>query len=165
MWGITFEHTYPNASIRAITITGDNITGLFCIHSLTSLDIRKNTELTNLRLSNSQLTSLDVSKNTALTSLYVQGQLTSLDVSKNTALTSLSVGDSPLKSLDVSKNTALTILNVQCQLTSSALNALFGTLHSNAGEKTIYIAVNPGVSDCDRSIAERKGWTVNDTRY
>jgi len=105
---------------------------------------------------------LDVSKNTALTTLVVYcNKLRSLDVSKNTALTTLVVHGGQLTSLDVSKNTALTTLGVfSNQLTSSALNTLFGTLHSNVGEKTINISNNPGAADCDRSIAERKGWTV-----
>ena len=65
------------------------------------------------------------------------------------------------RGLDLSKNTSLTILDcVYNKLTSSALNALFETLHSNAGEKIISILGNPGDKDCDRSIAERKGWTV-----
>jgi hypothetical protein len=70
----------------------------------------------------------------------------------------------------VSANTALTELRVQANLfTAAALDALFGTLHSNPGAKTIYIRNNPrsgtdvnkGTSDCDPSIAITKGWTVN----
>ena len=109
-----------------------------------------------------------MSKNTALTKLSIYlTPLTSLDVSNNTALTELNVYYiTTLTSLDVSKNTMLLVLRVyDNQLTSSALNALFGTLHNNAGEKTIYIGGNPGAKDCDRSIAESKGWTVKDTSY
>jgi hypothetical protein len=49
------------------------------------------------------------------------------------------------------------------QLTATALNALFGTLHSNtiSGENKIYIGNNPGTATCDRTIATAKGWTVN----
>jgi len=210
--GVHFSHNYPNASIRTITINGDNITVLTLIgqisitnldvsrctdltrlkvertslasldlskntaltelaidgsHLLTSLDVSKNTALTSLSVHGSKLTSLDVSKNTALTSLSVHNSplLTSLDVSKNTALTSLSVENVPLKSLDVSKNTTLTWLYVPVNgLTTFALNDLFGTLHSNAGAKRIYIGGNPGERDCDRSIAERKGWAVQQWR-
>ena len=46
-------------------------------------------------------------------------------------------------------------------ITASELNALFGILHNNTGNKTISIYENPGAGDCDRSIAERKGWRVN----
>jgi len=222
---VRFSHEYPNASIRTITINGDNITGMQCswITSLdvsrctemtklgvnqsefknldiskntaltklsfssvriASLDVRKNTSLTSLSCSDITLTSLDVSNNTALTDLYLKDLrsltsldvsgatalttlsvwrsflLTSLDVSKNTALILLEVQEVPLKSLDVSENTALTWLRVPITtLTTSALNDLFGTLHSNAGEKKIDINGNPGSKDCDRSIALRKGWT------
>ena len=113
-----FSHTYPNNSIRTITINGDNIT----------------------KLHSNFITSLDVSRCTELTYIYTeQSRLTSLDVSKNKALTSLGF--------------------TTCQFTASALNAMFGTLHSNAGEKTIDLYGTSGAEDCDRSIAERKGWT------
>jgi hypothetical protein len=75
-----------------------------------------------------------------------------------------------LSELDVSANTALTTLGVNYnQFTATALDALFGTLHSNPGAKTIYIRANPrsnpgagsGTNGCDQSIAIDKGWTVN----
>ena len=66
-----YIHSYSGSSTRTITIIGENITGLDCGHN--------------------QLTTLDVSKNTALTELYCwYNQLTALDVSKNTALANLS---------------------------------------------------------------------------
>jgi len=140
IFGVRFEHTYPNATIRTITINGDNITTLGIGLPVTSLDVSKNTELTELAC--------------------FWGGLTSLDVSKNTALTVLGCQNNQLTNLDVSKNTALTILNCRNnQFSGSALNALFGTLHNNAGDKYIIMDNNPGASDCDRSIAERKGWT------
>ena len=159
-FGVRFKHIYSSATTRTITVNGDNITGLHCLY-ITSLDVSKNAEMTQLHCGVSQqLTSLDVNKNTSLTYLYVSGNLTSFDVSKNTSLTHLFVSGN-LTSFDVSKNTALTKLYVrENQLTAAALNALFGTLHSNPGEKTIYIHSNPGTADCDRSIAEHKGWTV-----
>ncbi|MDD8049125.1 MAG: InlB B-repeat-containing protein [Thomasclavelia sp.] len=77
-------------------------------NQLTSLDISKNTALTSLSCENNQLTNLDVSKNTSLEALYCyDNQLTNLDVSKNTALTSLHCANNQLTNLDVSKNTAL----------------------------------------------------------
>jgi len=136
---VHFDHDYPNASLRTITIYGDNITALHCSNDVMSLDVRRCTELKRL---------------------FCDGSFTSLDVSKNTKLTELAVGSGQLMSLDVSRNTVLTELRVGRQLTGSTLNALFRTLHSNAGEKTIYISGNPGERDCDRSIAINKGWTV-----
>ena len=68
--GAWFEHTYQSATIRTITINGDNITALNCMSSeLTSLDVSKNTALEYLAVVESQLTNLDLSKNTALSSL------------------------------------------------------------------------------------------------
>ena len=89
------------------------LTELICHNNqLTSLDFSKNTALTQLKCDNNQLTSLDVSKNTALTQLECDNnQLTSLDVSKNTALTELDCNNNQLTSLDISKNTALTSLD------------------------------------------------------
>jgi hypothetical protein len=139
-----FEHTYPGASTRTITVTGDSITGFGCSDSgITNLDVSRCAELTIFGCYNNQLTSLDVSKNLALTYLKcTNNQLTSLDLSKNTALTTL----------DCENN----------QLSFDALNALFGTLSGNnvEGEKKIYIRNNPGEESFDKSIAESKGWSL-----
>ena len=153
--GVRFEHSYPNMSLRTVTINGDNITGFNCpgSYDLISLDVSRCTELRTLSC-DVMSPNIDVSKNTALTTLIVAGGLISLDVSKNTALTSLYCGDN--------------------KLTSSALNDLFRTLHSNTltntrgdgwggtveENKNITISNNPGSADCDRSIAEAKGWEV-----
>ena len=75
---------------------------------MTSLDVSKNTALTDLNCSNNELTALDVSKNTALTVLRSNhNQLTTLDVSKNTALLYLSCTSNQLTSLDLN-NTKIT---------------------------------------------------------
>jgi Leucine-rich repeat (LRR) protein len=159
---------YAYASTRtshAIIIYGD-ITYMDCNSNLISLDVSNNTVLKELRC-RYRLTSLDASGATALTKLNLESnQLTSLNVSGATALTYLNCNNNELTSLDVSGSTALTYLNcLNNQLTSSALNALFETLHSNIGSKTIYIGGNPGTNGCDRSIATNKGWTVDDARY
>ena len=125
--------------------------------ALTNLDVSKNTALEVL-VSESQLASLDVSKNIALKVLVCEGQITSLDVSKNTKLEIL-ICNGQLTNLDISKNTALKLLGFGNQLTVANLHDLFRALHSNMGEKYIRIDSNPGAFDCDRSIAERKGWT------
>jgi hypothetical protein len=130
--------------------------------------VSKNTALTYLDCGGSELTSLDVSKNMALTYLDCgENELTNLDVSKNTTLTHLYCSnyysDNKLTNLDVSKNTALIKLNCMSnQLDATALNALFRTLHNNtvSDSKIIYILDNIGAYDCDRSLAENKGWTV-----
>jgi len=160
-----YTHNYASTSSRTITITGKNITFLVCPENqLTSLDVSKNTTLKILACRSNQLIHLDVSKNTALESLFCRdNQLTHLDLSENTALIFLYCHGNQLASLDVSKNTALIELNCSNNLlTTSALNALFETLHSfDVGEqKRVIIGGNPGTNDCDRSIAENKGWIV-----
>ena len=143
-------------------------------NQLTKLDISRNTSLTHLYCCENPLTELDLSRNTELFEYYCNNNpLIKLDLSRNIALKSLSCSGNQLNELDVSKNTALIYL--WCgnnQLTADALNHIFDTLHDNVvtvvhvdeGEqiatKTIHISNNPGTADCDRSIAERKGWAV-----
>ena len=141
--GVHFEHDYPNASIRTITISGDNITGLQECRSITSLDVSRCVELTKLS--------------------FIQSPITSLDVSKNTVLKEFWGGGTLLTSLDFSKNTVLSNMACFGNFTATALNALFRTLHGNdvGVEKQIIIGsiTREGEAECDRSIAERKGWT------
>jgi len=132
-----FRQAYSVASVRTITITGENITHFRCgdilsldvsknpalkylyfgmdiLHrserrgKITSLDVSKNLSLTNLYCHNNQLTSLDVSNNPALIVLACNGnKLMNLDVSNNTALQALYCADNQLTSLDMRNNTAL----------------------------------------------------------
>ena len=106
---------------QTVKIYGTRINYLFCRSiKLTSLDVTKNTALTDLICYSNQLTSLNVTKNTALIGLMcTNNQLTSLDVTKNTTLTTLMCNNNKLTSLDVTKNTALTKLDCgRNQLTS-----------------------------------------------
>ena len=137
-------------------------------NSLTSLDVSENTALTKLFCNGTQLTNLDMSKNTLLTELYCVGdwgtdnRLINLDVSKNIKLTRLVCIDNKITSLDVSKSTMLEELMCHNNnLSGDALNNLFKTLHNNTvSEKRITIYNNPGSEECNRSIAESKGWKV-----
>ena len=93
------------------TLSVGNVLNSISNNQLTSLDVSKNVNLTELYASNNQLTSLDVSNNPNLIYLSVySNKLMSLDVSKNVHLESLSVSDNQLTSLDVSKNVNLTRL-------------------------------------------------------
>lgn len=134
-------------------------------NQLESLDLSNNTILKSLSCNLNQLESLDLNKNTSLSWLSCKGnRLTILDLSNNDALTVLKCDNNQLRMLDVSKNTAL--IDLICynnQLGTDALNALFKTLHGNAGTKNINIAGNPGTNECDRSIATNKGWMVTDS--
>jgi|GEM_PF-3468636 len=91
-----------------------NLKELRCINNsnLTSLDLSKNTALTELICIGTKLTSLDLSNNTALTKLdCYENQLRSLDLGENKVLTELDCHGNQLPSLDLSKNTALIELN------------------------------------------------------
>jgi len=93
------------------------LTSLRCIYcGLTTLDVSKNTALTNLDFSENDgegFETLDLSKNTALTYLNCSETfLATLDVSKNTALKELNCSKNyRITTLDVSKNIALTTLD------------------------------------------------------
>ena len=111
-------------NIRKLDVSGQHIANLkgieffpnleilYCYNNkLTSLDVSKNTNLTELECNENQLTELDVRQNAALTYLSCsKNNLTSLDVSKNTNLTELECNENQLTSLDVSKNTVLEYL-------------------------------------------------------
>ena len=102
-----------------------NLESLVCNdNQLTTLDLSKNTALTNLQCDNNQLTTLNVSKNTALDFLTCSdNQLTTLDVSNNTALTNLTCSNNQLTTLDVRKNMALTgLICSNNQLTTLNVN-------------------------------------------
>lgn len=144
------------------------LTELHCYdNNLTSLDVSKCAALTYLNCWNNNLTFLDVSKNTKLTKLWCGGNnLTSLDVSKNTALTYLSCSYSNLTSLDISKNTELTDLRCRNNnFSAEALNKIFTDLPIVKQRAPIYIGDNPGTATCDKSIAEKKGWYVDEYGY
>ena len=170
-----FTREYSGATAHNIVITG-NVTQLSCGGNLTALDVSRNPTLTRLNCYGNQLTTLDVSRNPALTDLDCgKNQLTALDVSKNTALERLKCNQNQLTALDVSKNTELWLLEVVGnQLTAATLNDLFRTLPDRSKLGLEYVGDinistysgggNPGNSDCDRSIAEVRGWSFHSIR-
>jgi hypothetical protein len=128
---------------------------------LTNLDVSKNTLLTELYCYNNSLTELDLDKNTALVRLNCsQNLLTNLDLRKNTKLNRMDCYENRLTTLDFSKNTELNYaVCPDNRFTADGLNALFATFHNGAAG-TIFIGGNPGERDCDRNIAESRGWKV-----
>jgi hypothetical protein len=62
---------YPAANNRIISVSGGNITGLYCPGNeyITSLDVSQLTELRTLHCQSNRLTNLDLSQNTALKEL------------------------------------------------------------------------------------------------
>ena len=123
-YDINAEHSYDDSkSEYTITIQGNGIIDYVSIDGqtmITSLDASECTTLTGLYCYGANLTSLNVSKNTALTDLDCSyNQLATLDVSGCTALDVLICYGNSLTTLDVSKCTALTYLNCNSlQLTS-----------------------------------------------
>ena len=142
--GTECKKIYSNATNRTVVISGGNITGLRC--------------------DGNQITSLDVSEITVLTSLICSdNQLSELNVDKNTALKWFVCSDNQLSSLSLNSNTALFFIDCQNNLfVALQLNNLFNSLHENpvSSGKTVIISGNSGADSCDKSIAEKKGWTV-----
>ena len=168
-----------NTALKGLDCRGNKLTKLdisknkelndldCCNNQLTSLDLSENVVLMNLECYDNQLMSLDIRKNIRLISLYcANNQLTELNVSKNIALQELSCVNNQLTNLDLITNTILR--NLDCSsnnLSAAALNVLFETLHNNPGNrnfryKIVSIGNNHGRYDCNKSIAERKGWKV-----
>ena len=141
----TFRRDYSASSTYTITVTG-KITHMFCSDfEMTNFDVSKNVALEWFACFNNQLTSLNVTRNTALKNLYCfDNQLTVLDIKKNTALEYLSIRNNLFR--------------------TEAINDIFRALLVNtdvAVYRRVFISGNPGTDDCDRSIAENKGWFVN----
>jgi len=147
---IRLSHQYIEEIEYTITITGDNITGLFVNqNNLTSLDVSKCTTLTHLDCDYNQLIKLDMSQNTALTQLECAcNSLRELDVSQNTALTQLECYYNLFTELDVSQNTALKRLDCG--------NGYLKTLIINPDHVFDWLCVTRMVEHLDVSTHESK---------
>lgn len=77
-------------------------------NSISSIDLSKNTAITNLLLSNNKLSTINLSKNVNLQNLYLNGNnLVNLDLKNNSKLLVLNINNNKLTSLDLSKNLEL----------------------------------------------------------
>ena len=143
---------------------------LNCVGNLIdSLDVSKNTALTNIQCSENNLKSLDVSNNTLLETLSCNNnQLTSLYLSRNTALQSLQCNNNKLTSLNVSNNTALTYLDCYSnQINGAAMDSLVGGLpvitSGSMWDGQMYVIYNQNEGNdmtvAQVSAAKAKGWT------
>ena len=160
----------PDRNEKTMTLITDNDELRFCLSGSGTATIVWGNEKETAELSADEfkwftLAISDINSRTVTLSGEITGfecewgGITEVDVSRNTTLTDLDVSVNQLKSLDVSKNTALKSLHIKAnQFTAAALNDLFGTLHDKGG--IINIAYNPGVDDCNISMAEAKGWEV-----
>ena len=141
----TYSHKYKEEAAYKIVVTSDNSTIIeyldLCGCLLTSLDISDKCRLKYLDCGSNLLKTLDTSRNHKLEKLAFQdNKFTSFDASQNTAL----------KYLVCTAN----------EFTAAAIDVLFETLHNKGG--TVCIELNPGTDDCNRTIAEKKGWEVID---
>ena len=105
----------------------------------------------------------------SIVKLNIIGNNTSIDFQETSFLTELEVNNPYLKKLDCcgcEKLKTITLNNIEavnevhfsfCDLDEDAINKLFEALPVN-NEGIIYIQGNPGTNNCDRSIAEKKGW-------
>ncbi|WP_299134030.1 T9SS type A sorting domain-containing protein [uncultured Tenacibaculum sp.] len=82
--------------------------------NLTSIDLSKNTKLTNVTLANNNLASLDLNNNLILEKIYLDGNfnLGNVDISMLSNLNTLSVSDTGINSIDISNNPLMRILNL-----------------------------------------------------
>ena len=108
MRSLVYANDMNISSLKGIELL-QSVTILCCRNNqLTSIDISKNTGLTQLECGNNPLPSLDVSKNKALIRLEcTECQITSLNVKNNANLEWLQCFGNKLTKIDVSHNTKL----------------------------------------------------------
>jgi len=153
-----------NVLLKKLDVSKNSaLTDLSCVFSeISELNLNANTALSYLQCSYNKLTKLDLSANTALTDLICyNNQLTNLNLNTNTMLTTFSCNNNQIINLDFSNNTML--LNLYCHsnnLSTAALNAMFVSLPNKTISGVIFAGSNPGSTDCNKNIAEEKGWIV-----
>lgn len=135
-----------NNQLTSLDITKNtSLTNLLCFNNqISSLNIANNTNLTYLDCNNNILNDLDVSKNVLLTSLYCNdNKLQNIDITKNISLKNFGCSSNQLISLDISKNTSLTYLTCfNNQLTSLDVSKnLFLTYFACSGNQLTQLDV------------------------
>jgi len=120
----TIDRFGCNNNLTSIDVSKNtNLTDLNCSGPISSIDVSKNTKLERLAIGSSKISSIDVSKNINLKEFYCQfNQLTSLDVSKNTNLTNLNCAFNQISSIDISKNINLVDFNCETNYQISSLD-------------------------------------------
>lgn len=111
-------------TIETFEIDGDypNSLNIYNIPGISELEVSHiNTKV--LDFHNLNLSSIDLTKNTDLTELYLyNNKLTSINLSKNTQLTKLNLSDNELQSINLRQNTLLTDLLLNNNSSISTLN-------------------------------------------
>jgi len=163
----TVRHNYSAETLHTVTITGE-VAGLDCQRNkITSINLSENPVLMSLYCTENQLTDLNVGHLLRLENLSCSSnRLTRLDVSRQTKLNRLNCSNNQLTSLNVSGLTQLDTVSCQYNyMNATALNDFFSSLPAN-NKGQLYISYNgpdndgSGTRECDRTIAEKKGWKV-----
>ncbi|MDR2425501.1 MAG: hypothetical protein LBD59_12435 [Prevotellaceae bacterium] len=149
-------------------VIGENrdLYALDCGHNyLTSLDISRTPALSYVFCPNNYLTSLNIDNNSELIRLIcANNRLTGINIVKNPRLIQLEVGFNRIESIDASNNRDLfDVAFAFNKMNADAINRFFNSLSGATMpffQKIINMRGNPGTRKCDRSIAEKKGWTV-----
>lgn len=134
--------------------------------SLASLELGNCESLQTLIIydNDNKLNSLDVSCCRRLTKLNCNScNLTSLDVSNSPSLEDLQCSGNQISTLKVNSKTIRYLSCYSNNLSTNAINEIFKTLPINHSSDQHYVSIgdNPGSEYCNKSIAENKGWTVN----
>lgn len=165
------SHYYENSGIYYVTIRAKNLKwfGFSNERDIRTIDLKDCNSLIVIKLYNNALRTLDVSGLKALKELNCgYNDLTSLDVSGLKVLKELDCDYNDLTSLDIKGCSSLRWLDCSYnELSAEALNQIFKDLPQGetwtdedgyVERPRISIYGNPGSEDCDRSIAEKKGW-------
>ena len=153
------SHYYNHSSTYNVTIQTKNLKWFklsgYDGCSVHTIDFKDCNSLVGIGLYGNDLTTLDVSGLKALEYLECDyNNLTSLDIK----------GCSSLTYVDCSHN----------KLSAEALNEIFNDLpqgitwtdkYGDKLQSIIYFDRNPGSNTCDKSIAEKKGWKVINSRW
>jgi hypothetical protein len=160
---------------------------------LKDLNVRENRELRILQVSENKLSSLDVSQNKflevldftfnrltnielnnciSLTYLFCDyNLLEDLDIRNNTRIIQFNVKNNSINKIDIGTNSILRVNVYNNNLDSEALNDIFRSLNDindtalRYDQGYVNIGDNIGKDDCDRNIAEDKGWIIHDYYY
>jgi hypothetical protein len=117
---------------------------------------------------------LDLNNNTALITLYsYDNQIEYLDIRNKSLLRDLIVHKNCINEIDIDTNNSLLRVDLrENQLNAENLNDIFISLNdithlpnTSFSSGIISISGNIGQYECEKSIAENKGWRVSDSRF
>jgi len=161
---VTFEKNYEDDKEYTITIYArGNVSGarLICDNNNLTSFVSGAWWLSGISCQDNNLTELHLDFSGYMNSVYCNNnKITSLKLPTDNEIGNLNCSFNELTELDLSDVTYIDE-NIDCsnnKLSASALDAMFESMPESEGE--INIENNPGTTDCNRSIAEEKGWTV-----